>query len=59
MNFLFPFIDQNISVYTDGSKKDVDSAVIAAVFSLELGLALKHKLFSDSFPRKLGFFIKH
>jgi len=41
-------IEHSISVYTNSSKIDTDSIVGAAVFSPELGLALKHKLISDS-----------
>jgi len=45
--FSSPLINDGISVYSDGSKKDADSAVGAAVYSPELGLAIKHKLPSD------------
>jgi len=46
--FSSSLINDGISVYTDGSKKDTDSAVGAAVYSPELGLAIKHKLPSDT-----------
>jgi len=46
--FLTSLIGTGISIYTDGSKGDVDSAVEAAVFSPELNLAIKYKLPLDS-----------
>jgi len=42
--FASPLIEQAISLYTDGSKRDDDSPVGAAVFSRDLGIILKHKL---------------
>jgi len=42
--FASPLIEQAISLYTDGSKGDDGSPVGAAVFSLDLGIILKHKL---------------
>jgi len=42
--FASPIIEQAISLYTDGSKRDDDSSVGAAVYSRDLGLSLKHKL---------------
>jgi len=46
--FSLPLINDGISIYTDGSKRDTDSAVGAAVYSPDLGLAIKHKLPSDT-----------
>jgi len=45
--FSSPLIGEGISIYTDGSKTE-DSPVGAAVYSPELGLALKHKLSADA-----------
>jgi len=47
-NFSLPLINNGISVYADGSRKDDKSAISAAIFSPELGLAIKHKLPSDA-----------
>jgi len=47
-NFSLPLINNGISVYTDGSRKDDKSAVGAVIFSPELDLAIKHKLPSDA-----------
>jgi len=47
LEFSSPLIEEGISIYTDGSKFE-DSPVRAAVYSLELGLALKHKLPADT-----------
>jgi len=46
--FSTSLIGTGISIYTDGSRRDVDSAVGAAVFPSELSLAIKHKLSTDS-----------
>jgi len=46
-NFSSPLIGEGISIYTDGSKSD-DYPVGAAIYSSELGLALKHKLPGDT-----------
>jgi len=45
--FSSPLIGNSISIYIDGSKSD-DSPVGAAIYSSELGIALKHKLPSDT-----------
>jgi len=37
--FAIPFINDGISLFTDGSRRDEDSAVGAAVYSPDLGLA--------------------
>jgi len=46
-DFSSPLIGENVSIYTDGSKSD-DSPVGAAIYSPELGIALKHRLPSDT-----------
>jgi len=46
-DFSSPLVGEGISIYTDGSKSD-DSPVGAAIYSPELGIALKHRLPSDT-----------
>jgi len=44
-DFAAPLINDGILLFTDGSRRDdEDSAVGAAVYSPELGIAIKHKL---------------
>jgi len=43
--FAAPLINKSISLFTEGSKReDEDSSVNAAIYSPELGIAIKHKL---------------
>jgi len=44
-DFSSPLIGEGISIYTDGSD---DSPIEAAIYSPELGIALKHRLSSDT-----------
>jgi len=46
--FSSSLVEDGISIYTDGSKRDEDSAVGAAVFSPDLCLTIKHKFPSDT-----------
>jgi len=45
--FASPIVGNGITIYTDGSKKDEDFPVGSAVFSLDLHLAIKHRLPAD------------
>jgi len=46
--FAAPLINDGFAVFTDGSKKNEDPGIGAAIFSPELHLVIKHKLSSNT-----------